>query len=247
VKTINLYPDAGTCIRLAPGDRLLVVNSTGMDGNRTGANSVRVSLGDYDAEVGIGDTALFPAAGTYLGVGLHQLDTHGEAPAPSVLVVSEGCSIRAPRPGEGLCFGAGAPRCPGSALRVRAVRGGAGLGTVYQPFEVVNHSGRTCTVSGFPRLTAVDRRGRPIGRPARQDPATTTMSGDHSVTIALGPGDAATFEMTYGEAANYSPSCRPRRSASLRVTVVPAGRSQDVPYRMERCPRTQGFDVGRLE
>jgi hypothetical protein len=246
VKTTNLYPDVGNCITLSPRDRLLVVNSTG-EGSPREAHPVRVSLGDYDAEVGIGDTALFPPAGTYLGIGLHQLDTHGEAPAPSVLVVPEGCSPRDPRPGEGLCFGGGSPRCRGLALRVKAVRGGAGLGTVYQPFEVVNHSGRTCTVSGFPRLSAVDRRGRPIGPPARQDPATTTMSGGHSATIALGPGDAATFEMTYGEAANYSPSCGPRKSAALRVTVVAAGPSQELPYRMERCPHTQGFDVGRLE
>jgi Protein of unknown function (DUF4232) len=97
------------------------------------------------------------------------------------------------------------------------------------------------------RLIAVDGRGRPIGPPARQDPGTTTMSGDHSAAIALGPGGIATFEMTYGEAANYSPDCGPRRSAALRVTVPPGGAPQQVPYRMERCPHTQGFDVGGLE
>jgi hypothetical protein len=247
VKTINVYPDTETCIRLAPRDRLLVINSTGEGGNRIGANPVRVSLGGYDAYVRVGDSALFPVAGSYLGIGLHEIDTHGEAPAPSVLVVPEGCSTRNPRPGEGLCFAVGAPRCPGSALRVRAARGGAGLGTAYQPFDVVNRSGGTCTVTGFPRLVAVDGHGRPIGPPARQDPGTTTMRGDHSAAIALGPGDSATFEMTYGQAANYSPSCEPRKSASLRINLPPAGPPQEVPYRMERCPHTQGFNVGRLE
>lgn len=256
VKTIHVYPDVGHCIRVEPRDRLLFVNSTGIGPERREANEVVITLGSYEARIGPDQSALFPApAGSYLARGLHRTNTHADAPAPSVMVLPEGCAIPnrgLPRgaplaPGEGLCFVEGAPRCPGSKLRVRVGRTGVAAGTVYQRFEVLNRSDRTCTVSGFPRLQAVDARGRPIGPPAEPDPLLTTMSGDHPRVIVLESGGVATFEMNYGEAANYSPSCKPRQSAALRVTIPRASPSQRVRYGFERCARHQGFNVGRIE
>ena len=95
-------------------------------------------------------------------------------------------------------------------------------------------------------MLALDAKGRPIGLQGTSDHLLTTLSGNHPKAIALEPGGVATFEMSYGEAANYSPPCGARKSAALRVTLPPAGPSQRLPYRMELCPR-QGFNVGRIE
>jgi hypothetical protein len=255
VKTIYVWPDAEHCIRVTPGDRLLFVNFTGFGPDQRDANPVELSLGGYEARIGLGQSALFEApAGSYLARGLHRTNTHADAPAPSVMVLPEGCAIPnhglgrgAPLPpGEGLCFLEGASRCPGSKLRVRVGRTGAAAGTVYQRFEVVNRFHRTCTVSGFPRLLAVDAHGRSLGPPAQRDPLLSTMSGDHPKVIVLEPGGIATFEMNYGEAVNYSPDCGPRTSAALLVTLPDGESSHRVPYRFERC-RRQGFNVGRIE
>jgi Protein of unknown function (DUF4232) len=151
-----------------------------------------------------GRSAIFAApAGSYLALGWHRTKVRG-APAPSVLVLPEGCALpnrglsRPPLPpGEGLCFAEGAPPCDRSKLTVRAGRTGLAAGTVYQPFEVVNRSGRTCTVSGVPNLVAVDRDGHSIGPPATHEPALSPMTGDHPKVIVLEPGGIATFQTRY--------------------------------------------------
>jgi Protein of unknown function (DUF4232) len=254
VKTLHVYPDAGNCIRIRPRDRLLFVNSTGSGPDETGAREVVVTLGRYEARIEPGRSAIFAApASSYLALGWHQVKVRG-APAPSVLVLPEGCALpdtglgRPPLPpGEGLCFAEGAPPCDPAKLTVRTGRAGLAAGSVYQRFEVVNRSGQTCTVSGAPRVIAVDRQGRPIGPAATNEPDLTTMTGDHPKVIVLEPRGIATFQTRFGEAANFSPPCGERRSTTLRVTIPP-GPPTRVPYRMERCPNgVQGFGVGRVE
>jgi hypothetical protein len=66
-------------------------------------------------------------------------------------------------------------------------------------------SGRTCTVSGIPRVIAVDQQGRAIGPAATHDPSLSTMTGDHPKVIVLEAGGVATFQSRYGAAANFSP------------------------------------------
>jgi hypothetical protein len=68
--------------------------------------------------------------------------------------------------------------CDHSKLSVRAGRTGVAAGSVYQPFEVANRSGQTCTVAGVPRVIAVDRHGRPIGPAATHEPDLSTVTGD---------------------------------------------------------------------
>lgn len=246
VKTIRLRSTGESCVRAAPRDRLLFVNETGIGAHHREPNPVELGLGDYKAWAGIGKSALFPTAGSFLGPGLHPVDTGAGAATVDVLVLPEGCALHDPEPGEGLCFAAGAPPCPGPKLLVRAGRAGAAAGTIYQRFEVVNRSRATCTVSGFPHIVALDAHGHPIGPPARLDHLLTTMSGNHPRRIALAPGGIAVFEMNYGEAANYSPPCGARKTAALRITIPPSGPPQRVPYEMERCPE-QGLNVGRIE
>lgn len=126
VKAIHIYSGAGHCIRVEPRDRLLFVNSTDIGQDPREGNEVVVTLGGYEARIGPGQSALFPApAGPYLALGLHRTNTHADAPAPLVMVLPEGCAIpnhglpRGPplAPGEGLCFVEGAPPCRARSWR----------------------------------------------------------------------------------------------------------------------------------
>jgi Protein of unknown function (DUF4232) len=251
VKVIHLYSDVGKCIRVEPRDRLLFVNSTGIGPAHREPNPVAVTLGGYEARVGPGQSALFPVpAGTYLAGGLHRADTHANSPAPSLMVLPDGCAIKRPKPGEGLCFAAAAPRCRPSRLRVHDDRTGAAAGTVYATFAVVNRSGRTCTVTGYPRVVALGADGVAIGAPAKADPALTTMRGAFPKVVALGPGKAAIFEMRWADAGVFPPGqCQPKATTALRFTLPRARGPRDVRYQLQRCAgeRTQGLAVGRIE
>jgi hypothetical protein len=248
VKTIEIYSDVETCTRVAPRDRLLFVNHTGSGPEHVEPTPVALTVGGYEAFIGDGESAIFPApVGSYLGIGLHETESHADAPAPRILVLPEGCAIRDPEPGEGLCYAAGAPPCPASALVIRdSGHAGLGAGSVYIHLEVVNRSRHACSVEGKPRVVALDAHGHPIGPPADRSGPTTTMTGNHARAVALGPGDAAIFELNYGEAANYSPPCGIRESKWVEVTLAPIGLTRRVPFQMQRCP-VQGFSVGRLE
>lgn len=171
VKTIPLRSTAAGCYRVAPRDRLLFVNETGIGPDLGEANPVEVQLGDYRASIGIGKSALFQdPVGTYLRLGLHLAYTDATVQRPSIQVLPEGCSFDPTKPGESLCFAPGAPPCRSSALAIHAGGAGAAAGTDYEHLLIVNRSGRTCTVAGFPRVTSVDAAGRPVG--ARFPPAS---------------------------------------------------------------------------
>jgi Protein of unknown function (DUF4232) len=169
-------------------------------------------------------------------------------------VLPEGCALpnhglsRPPLPaGEGLCFAEGAPPCDHSKLSVRAGRTGLAAGSVYQPFEVVNRSGRTCTVTGVPHLVAVDRHGRAIGPPATTEPDLSTMTGDHPKVMSSNRAASPPSRCATARRPTTRPPCGERWSTALRVTIPP-GPPTSVPYRMERCPDgVQGLGVGRVD
>jgi Protein of unknown function (DUF4232) len=250
VKTIPLRSDSAGCLEVAPRDRLLFVNSTGIGPRHQEPNQVHVSLGGWEATIGVGESALFPRTiGDYLGIGLHSVYTNATVQRPSILVLPEGCATKNPEPGESLCFAAGAPPCRGSELGYRTPMGGAGAGTYYQQIHVVNRSGRTCTVTGFPRLVALDPSDHPIYRIPTSGLTTTIASGRHPRKIALEPGAAATFELNTTNAGDYSRSaCRPRKAPMLRISVPSSGpAAKSVPYLWELCATGSNARAGRIE
>jgi Protein of unknown function (DUF4232) len=249
VKTILLRSETAGCYRVAPRNRLLFVNETGLGPERGEPNPVAVQLGDYRATIGVGKSALFPPVGTYLRLGLHLVYTNATVQRPSIQVLPEGCSFDHTKPGESLCFAPGAPPCRSSALGIHAGRGGAAAGTDYEHLLIVNRSGRTCTLAGFPRVTPVDAAGRPLDAPFPTSDHATTMSGNHPRTIALEPGAIATFEMNSGTATNFPRStCRPRKAAALEVTIPGAGGPPlPLPSGLEICADETNVSVGRIE
>jgi hypothetical protein len=251
VKTVYLRSEGETCVRVAPRDRLLFVNAVGVGAGHGEPEPVEVDAGPYRAYAPTEGSALFPApVGTYLAPGSHRVETGADATSPWVLVLPEGCQVGDTRPGESLCFAGHRPPCKAAELGVHEGRGGAGAGTYYGHVLVVNRSARTCTVSGFPQVTPIDDAGRPLDEPFPTSVHTTMIGGgDHPRTIALEPGAAAIFEMNSGTAANYSRSaCRPRKAATLRVTIPGAGGPPlSLPSGLEVCTAGANVSVGRIE
>jgi hypothetical protein len=250
VKTIPLRSDSAGCFQVAPRDQLLFVNSTGIGPRREEPDQAHVSLGGWEATIEAGGSALFPKpVGDYLGIGLHSVYTNATVQRPSILVLPEGCAVKHPKAGESLCFAAGAPPCRGSELGYRTPMGGAGAGTYYQQIQVVNRSDRTCTVTGFPRLVALDPSGHLIGRIPNWGRTTTIPSGRHPRKIALGPGGAAIFELNTTNAGDYSRSaCRPRKAGTLVISVPSSGpAAKSVAYDWELCGTGGNARAGRIE
>jgi hypothetical protein len=250
VKTVYLRSEGETCVRVAPRDRLLFVNEVGVGRGHEEPEPVEVDAGPYSAYAPTEGSALFPApVGSYLGPGLHRVETGAGATAPWVLVLPEGCRVKDTRPGESLCFAGHRPRCKATDLRVHEGRGGAGLGTYYGHVLLVNRSSRVCAVSGYPRVTPLDAAGAPLGEPFPTSGHTTTMGGNRPRTIALEPGAAAVFAMDSGTAANYSASaCRPRKAVTLRVEIPGAGGPPlSLPSDLEICTARSNVSIGRIE
>jgi hypothetical protein len=102
---VHLFSDAPHCTRVAPGERLLFVNDTGIGPQHAGATPVRVRVGNYAVRIEPNGRGLIPApVKTYLGRGSHPVQTAG-ARGATILVLPRECAVRPPaEPGEELCF-----------------------------------------------------------------------------------------------------------------------------------------------
>jgi hypothetical protein len=103
--TVHIFPDAGHCARVGPGERLLFVNDTWIAPQHVGAAAVRVLVGDYELWLRPHEHGLIrgPVA-TYLGRGSHRVRIAG-APVATILFLPPVCAMHPPAaPGEELCF-----------------------------------------------------------------------------------------------------------------------------------------------
>lgn len=110
--------------------------------------------------------------------------------------------------------------------------GGVALGSVTYSLEFTNLSGRSCTLSGFPFLAAVDLHGHQLGRRAAFDHSTAP----HLVT--LGRGKTATAVLQVIDAGNFPrAACHPVTAAGLRVYPPNQTRSKIVPFPLPVCSK----------
>jgi hypothetical protein len=103
--TVHIFPDTPHCARVAPGERLLFVDDTGIGPQHAGAAAVRVLVGDYELWIPPHGSGLIPVpVETYLGRGSHRVKIAG-APGATILLLPPVCAMRPPVvPGEELCF-----------------------------------------------------------------------------------------------------------------------------------------------
>jgi hypothetical protein len=110
-------------------------------------------------------------------------------------------------------------------------RGGAAAGTAYYTLELTNQSGHSCTLFGYPGVSAVDLRGRQLGSAAAR-----FLSARHVVTLRNGATAGA--QLGIGTAANYPRSvCHQVAAAGLRVFPPNQTASKVVPFPFQGCAR----------
>ena len=86
--------------------------------------------------------------------------------------------------------------------------GGGTLGTIFYPIEFSNTGKRTCTLFGYPGVSAVSGTGHQIGQPA-------IASGKKKIVV-LKPGGTAHVVLGIVEAGNIA-GCKMRPGAFLKI------------------------------
>jgi hypothetical protein len=126
---------------------------------------------------------------------------------------------------------ASTPKCATSGLVVWLdTQGNGAAGSIFYTLEFTNLSGHTCTLSGYPGVSAVDLAGHQLGGAASRDTARTP----HLVTLTSGA--SATAMLRIVEAGNFpSSSCHEATAAGLRVFPPNLTTSKVVPFPFPAC------------
>lgn len=111
--------------------------------------------------------------------------------------------------------------------------GGAAAGSTYYKLEFTNLSGRSCTLRGYPVVSAVDLHGRRVGSAAGRNPTGPPR------TITLKPGASAAAVLQIADAYNYpAATCHRTTAAGLRVYPPNQTQAKTVPFPFLACSRT---------
>lgn len=126
-----------------------------------------------------------------------------------------------------------AARCTTGGLVVwMDTNGDAAAGTTYFKLKLTNQSGHTCTLHGYPGVSAVNLTGHQLGSAGTRNPSSTP-------TVSLASG--ATTNVTLGivVAGNYPPAaCKPTPAAGIRVYPPGSTASKIVPLPFTACSRS---------
>jgi len=125
---------------------------------------------------------------------------------------------------------ASVPRCSTSRLVVWMNTAGDGAaGSIYYKLEFTNLSGKTCSLAGYPGVSAVDLSGAQLGTAGARDPSKVR-------TVKLANGATATAVLRVVEAGNFpSSTCHIRSAAGVRVYPPNQTASKVVPFPFSAC------------
>ncbi|HEY3980754.1 MAG TPA: DUF4232 domain-containing protein [Streptosporangiaceae bacterium] len=129
---------------------------------------------------------------------------------------------------------AAAPGCTQAQLRTWIGLPGDGTaGTVFYELEISNVSARTCTLLGFPGVSATGAGGAQLGSPARR-------SSSHPVRlITLARGATAHANLGIVDVFAFpAAACHPVTATGLRVFAPGDFRSETVPLTFKACQRS---------
>lgn len=125
--------------------------------------------------------------------------------------------------------------CSASKLVVWAGEepGGGTAGSVFYRIEFTNLSSGTCTLFGFPTVSAVNLQGKQIGAPAMHSP------GKKVKAVKLAQGQTATAQLQIVDALNFSPNeCKPTWAAGLRIGIPGGFGTKSAPLAFQTCRLT---------
>ena len=124
-----------------------------------------------------------------------------------------------------------APACKTSGLVVWLdTMGGGTAGGTYYTLELTNLSGHTCTLGGYPGVSAVDLAGHQLGSAASKNPQVAPQ------VVSLATGATAKSVLKIGDTGHFSPAvCAPTTAAGLRVYPPGQSASKIVPFPFSAC------------
>jgi hypothetical protein len=132
--------------------------------------------------------------------------------------------------------GATTPACQTGGLVVWIdTQGNGAAGTTFFTLNFTNLSGHPCVLHGFPGVSAVNLRGKPLGKAATRDAGQTvknvTLTNGHTAHAVLGIVDIGALPASV---------CPPTTAAGLRVFPPNQRASKVIPFPFPACGRTGG-------
>jgi hypothetical protein len=110
--------------------------------------------------------------------------------------------------------------CATSALKISLGPANGTAGTTFYPLKFVNTSKTSCTLTGYPGVSAVTGSGKQIGNPA-------SRVSSKFKTVTLAPGKQQSSSIGIVDTGNFSASdCAPVTAAGLKI--IPPNQSQSV-------------------
>jgi hypothetical protein len=114
-------------------------------------------------------------------------------------------------------------------------QGNGTAGTIFYTLNFTNLSGHPCLLRGFPGVSAVNLRGRTLGKAAGRETGqtvrTVTLTNGHTAHAVLGIVDVGALPPT---------TCPPTTAAGLRVFPPNQTASKVIPFPFPACGRSGG-------
>jgi hypothetical protein len=125
------------------------------------------------------------------------------------------------------------PACATSDLRVwMGIPGDGAAGTTAYQLELSNVSSQTCTLFGFPGVSAAGLGGGQLGSPASRD------TSDPELTVTLTRGATAHVFLEIVDVAFLPPAtCQPASAVGLKVYPPGDTTATTVPFSFQACKK----------
>jgi Protein of unknown function (DUF4232) len=119
--------------------------------------------------------------------------------------------------------------CTTAQLKVKLGRANGTAGTVFYPLKFINRSKTSCTLRGYPGVSAVGKRGNQIGKPARR-------IASRFRTVTVRPGKQQSSSIGIVDTGNFSASrCKPVTASGLKVFPPNAGTAVIIKKKFSTC------------
>ena len=155
------------------------------------------------------------------------------AVAVAGLAISTAAYAATSSPGAARTPAAAIPRCTASDLGVWVAvdQGDGAAGTIYYPLEFTNLSHHTCSLFGYPGVSALDANGHQLGSPASWE----SLAGARTVNLA--PGATAHTLLGYHDVVvNTAPGCtQVKLAVDLRIYPPDQRSATDAAFPVEAC------------
>jgi hypothetical protein len=128
--------------------------------------------------------------------------------------------------------GAAAPSCQTAGLVVWLdTQGNGTAGTIFYTLNFTNLSGHTCTLRGYPGVSALNLGGHMIGS------AASRLTGHPVKTVSLANGRTASATLGLVDTGAL-PSCHQTTAAALRVFPPNQKAARTIPFPFAACSNT---------